>query len=221
MRKLPFDNTGLTILTGGLGSGKTELAVNLAFCISQTEDVAIVDLDNIKPYFKARNLDEKYRTTGVRIIAPEAPYSDTDLPILPPQARSIISGSKSSVIVDAGGDEAGARVLGGYAEEISQRNYKLFFVVNISRPYLRNSEAIVEMVKSIEYQSGLKASGLINNTHLMYETTLEVVEKGRIAAQEAADILNIPLAFTSLRKDLPQKPKGNIFEMDLYFYNKV
>ena len=61
--EIPFDDTGITILVGGLGCGKTELSANLAFCMAKKYNdlIHIIDLDNIKPYFKIRNLDEKYR----------------------------------------------------------------------------------------------------------------------------------------------------------------
>ncbi len=220
---LPFDETGLTVLTGGLGCGKTEIAVNLAFSIFRLKNrpVSIIDLDNIKPYLKARNLDDKYRISDIRIIAPEAGYSDADLPILPPEARSVIKSGNSSVIVDVGGDEAGARILGGYAEDISPRDYNLFFVINISRPYLKHTAAVINMISEVENQSGLKVTGLINNTHLMWDTDEKIIENGRRVAMETALELGVPFAFTCVHGGIDLKPTLEpVFKLDLYFLNR-
>ena len=69
--KIPLELPSLVILTGGLGSGKTELASNFAFSFSEMgeKNISIIDLDNIKPYFKVRNLRADYKSAGIAMIA--------------------------------------------------------------------------------------------------------------------------------------------------------
>ncbi len=227
MTPIPFDNSsGLVVLAGGLGCGKTELAVNLAGRISETEarPVLIVDLDNVKPYFKARNLEESRRPHGVRIVAPPQGFSNADLPVIPPEARAAITIRSSSVIVDVGGDESGARVLGGFRDEIEARGYSFFYVVNLSRPFLRDAGSVVAMLREIERQSGLRVTGLVNNTHMMELTDSALVEKGRAETRRISEMTGIPFAFTCMASGSGVElcdPSEGVFEMDLYFSGRV
>lgn len=221
---IPFALKPVIILTGGLGSGKTELASNLAFAISSEtgETVHVVDLDNVKPFFKIRDLDEKYRTSGVRIVAPPGLYANADLPVLPPEARSLIERGGGTVILDIAGDESGARVLGGYRDEIEKRDRHFFFVLNISRPYPRDVEGILEMARGIEAASGLKITGLVNNTHMLWHTEEDTVRLGHERALEVSRLMGVPLVFSAVKKDLDIKGfQEPVFKMDLYFYNRL
>lgn len=236
---LPFRNKGLVVLAGGLGSGKTELAVNLAFVMSDIEGktVSIVDLDIIKPYFKARDLGRDRRSPSVRIIAPPQAFSNADLPVIPPEARAAISTAAvrsvspdkadiktGSVIIDIGGDEAGARVLGGFRDEISAGNYDFFFVMNISRPFLRDAESVVPVIREIERQSGLKVTGLVNNTHMMQFTDSALIENGREQAEKVSEMTGIPFAFTCISDSSdysPLRSEDAVFRMNLYFSGRI
>lgn len=218
---IPYSYSSLIILAGGLGSGKTELASNFAFSIAEAKNkpVHVIDLDNIKPYFKLRNLQADYKVKGIRIIAPPLEYRDTDLPLLPPEARSIITSSPDQVIVDVGGDEYGARILGGYRDEIASRPHDFFFVINCSRPYPREADAIIQMIKDVEMESGLKVTALINNTHLLWESTEEILLQGAREAKKVSDILNLPLAFhvAAGRFEITSPILNMLYKIDLYF----
>ncbi|HRY21541.1 MAG TPA: hypothetical protein P5198_08520, partial [Flexilinea sp.] len=48
----------------------------------------------------------------------------------------------------------------------------------------------------IEERTGLKFTGLINNTHLLRETTIEDIQKGLEFCEELSNILKVPLLFT-------------------------
>lgn len=41
------------IIIGNFGSGKTELALNIAFEAAETKKVTFVDLDIVNPYFRS------------------------------------------------------------------------------------------------------------------------------------------------------------------------
>ncbi len=217
--KLPIEFSSLIILTGGLGSGKTELAANLSFSISEDkkQTVHLVDLDNIKPYFKARNLMADYGRAGIKIVAPPNEYLFSDLPLLPPEARNIIAKKDLLSIVDVGGDESGARVLRGYREEILARNHDFLFVLNKCRPYPNNPQGIAEMIRNIESVSGLKITGIVNNTHLLSETEPKVVYEGYETALAVSDITGIPFLFNCVRADLDIPGLKNIYKLNLYF----
>lgn len=46
---------GIVVIVGNYGSGKTEIAINLALvCRQSHEAVRVVDLDLVNPYFRTR-----------------------------------------------------------------------------------------------------------------------------------------------------------------------
>jgi hypothetical protein len=57
-------------------------------------------------------------------------------------------------------------------------------VLNFRRPGTRDAAEAQQMIGRIEAVSRIRVSGLVSNTHLMDETTPEVVEEGfRLAAE--------------------------------------
>ena len=51
-----YQNKRLTILCGHYGSGKTNVAVNLALAIKEkVERVTVADLDIVNPYFRTKD----------------------------------------------------------------------------------------------------------------------------------------------------------------------
>jgi len=220
---IPFELKKLTIFTGPLGSGKTEIASNLSFSFAKNkkELVYLVDLDNVKPYFKARNLRADYKKAGVKMIAPPEEYLYSDMPLLPAQARHIFLETQANIIADVGGDESGARALNGYRDEIQKRDYDFFFVINKNRPYPKDVNGFIEMIKNIEFVSGLKVSGLVNNTHLMNETSAEMILEGAEFVRAVSKQSAIPFIFTSFAKGIKYNALERIYEMELYFSDPV
>ena len=102
----------LTLLCGHYGSGKTNVALNMAFEIKeQGEDVAIADLDIVNPYFRSADNKELLEKMGVTTLVPEFANTNVDIPALPQNYQLLFNGSGKS-IADVGGDGDGAAVLG-------------------------------------------------------------------------------------------------------------
>src|SRR5512135_3405754 len=96
----------VTILVGHFGSGKSEIAVNLAFRLRAGGDaVSLVDLDVVKPYFRSRGLIDDLEAQGVEVIAPRGEFAHADLPIVVPEVRAAVGRATAGlrrVIIDAG-----------------------------------------------------------------------------------------------------------------------
>ncbi|MDQ7823245.1 MAG: hypothetical protein RDV48_10660 [Candidatus Eremiobacteraeota bacterium] len=210
------------IFTGGLGSGKTEIAANFSLKLAGrggNGPVHLVDLDIVKPYFRSRHLAAELEATAVKLVAPPAPYLHADLPLVPPEVRAILASGTSKVVLDVGGDDVGARVLGCFQDELSRRAHRLYYVVNISRPLAKERAEILSMMRDIEGSSGLRITGIVNNTHLMGETTPEIVLEGARTARALAAEIGVPLAFHCIKEDMVEPPlEEPVFKLRLYFH---
>jgi ABC-type cobalamin/Fe3+-siderophores transport system ATPase subunit len=191
LRRNPM-NKEMIVVIGAYGSGKSEYAINLARMKNeQNEDVILVDMDVVNPYFRSRDVREKFDKVGIEVIAPEGEFSHADLPMLSPKIRSAILNKEKTVILDVGGDPAGCRTLGRFHRIIAERGYRMIQVVNTKRPFTSNQEEIIRMKEDMEYTSKLKVTEFVCNTNLMEYTTEEVVEEGVNIVHKTAEATEV------------------------------
>ena len=178
----------IIIVIGAYGSGKSEYSINLAKDIKhEGQNIILVDLDVVNPYFRSRDVREKFKKEGITVIAPEGEFQYADLPMLSPRIMGAVQNFESSVILDVGGDPAGCRTLARYISSINKRCYEMHFVVNTKRPFTANKSDIIEMLNNLEQVSKLKITELISNANLMEHTEESVVKDGIDILQEVAD----------------------------------
>ena len=102
----------ISIITGHYGTGKTELAVNLALALAgEGCRVMLADLDIVNPYFRSRERRPLLESAGVQVISSSQACSDADVPALPAELLAILENRDVRGILDIGGDPVGARVL--------------------------------------------------------------------------------------------------------------
>lgn len=191
----------VTILAGHFGSGKTEIALNGALDLAVTgASVSLVDLDVVKPYFRSRSGREHLSRGGVRLVAPEGDYYSSDLPIILPQIRGVLADESQRIVMDAGGDDTGARVVGSLTDAIPSDETEFLLVLNFRRPFTPDVEAAITMVREIEEKARMAVTGLVSNTHLMGETTREIILEGYVQSKETSRRLGIPLAAVTIEK---------------------
>ncbi len=188
-----FDSR-VTVLVGHFGSGKTEIALSSAMELAgRGVPVTMADLDVVKPYFRTRSARAILAEAGIELLAPEGEYIHADLPIIVPQIRSHLRESGRRLIVDVGGDDVGARVLGSLSDVVPAAETECLLVLNFRRPSTPDPDGAVKMVREIEAVGRLPVAGLISNTHLMDETTTDVIMDGLELAMKTGEQLNIPV----------------------------
>ncbi len=194
---------GIVVIVGNYGSGKTEVAINLAFtCRQETNDVQVVDLDLVNPYFRTREARHLLNTHGIDLVLPPAPYLHADLPIVSPAVSGAIRQGRRLTILDVGGDGVGATVLASLADAFRGQPVQLLQVINRHRPHTDTVEGCLAMRTQIEASAQLPVTGWIGNTHLMEMTTSDMILAGFDFASEVSQASHLPLVFVTAPQSL-------------------
>ena len=68
---LEISLNGIVVIVGNYGSGKTEVAINLAVNRKRSGlDVRIADLDLVNPYFRTREARKALEALGIKVVLP-------------------------------------------------------------------------------------------------------------------------------------------------------
>ncbi|NWF99405.1 MAG: cobalamin biosynthesis protein CbiA [Thermoanaerobaculaceae bacterium] len=201
----------VTIIVGHFGSGKTEIALNLAVDLAHRgARVALVDLDVVKPYFRSRSARAFMAELGVRVVAPQGENIHADLPIIVPEIRTLLRDGQARVLMDVGGDDTGARVVGSLADMMPLAETEHLLVLNFRRPFTDTVEAAVVMAREIEAAARLPLTGLVSNTHLMEETTPAIVLEGYRLAQGVGWALGVPVVAVAVDEGVHPQVQGQL-----------
>ena len=195
------------VLTGNYGSGKTELALNLAMQYADKFRTTLVDLDIVNPYFRSGEKAEEMVKAGIRMLMPTFAMTTVDIPALPAEIQSVFEVPSDKVIFDVGGDDTGAAALGRYYPSFSARRDQtaVMLVVNCMRPLTQNTEDIIDLALRIENRGRLKIDAIINNTNLADQTEPEMVEAGEKTVLECAERLGVKQVFTAGKQEVLDK----------------
>lgn len=195
----------ITIITGHYGSGKTNLAVNLALRLADAgEKVTIVDFDIVNPYFRTADFAELFQKHGVTLAASMYANTSLDIPAISFDMERMAY-EPGYLIVDVGGDDAGAIGLGRYAEGFSAyvpEQLDMWYVINRYRYLTERPEETLELMYEIEAVSRMRHTGIVNNSNLGRETTADTIRQALSYAGETAAQAKLPLVYTTYRNDL-------------------
>jgi len=216
-----MDFKRITVITGHYGSGKTEVSINYAIHLAQKGlKTAIVDLDIVNPYFRSREAGDRLKEYGIKVVCTNQRYLYADLPALSPEIYGVLQNKEYYAVFDVGGDDVGATALGRYNKYFKEEDYEMLFVVNVNRPFTKDKESVIRYMREIEAASRLKVTHLVNNTHLLKETTVEDLLKGQKVVEEVSRELGIPVKLITAQKEildkLPEGLKGEKFPLNLF-----
>lgn len=186
---------GITVITGHYGSGKSTFAANYAVsCAAVGEAVTVVDMDTVNPYYRTADLGDIFEKNNVRLCAPRYAGTNLDVPILDFDIPALAAEGRK-LVIDMGGDDAGAYPLGKFKEFIKENacDAEILYVINFCRFLTHTPEEAQEILCEIEAACGLKATAFVNNTNLGFETDKDIILKGIRQAEKFSSETGLPV----------------------------
>lgn len=207
----------ITFIAGHYGSGKSEFSLNLA--INKKLNL-LVDLDIVNPYFRSRELEEELNKFNIKLISSSLKNAlGSDLPFLSRDVFLPFYNKEIKAVYDLGGNDTGSRIFRQFSDLYKKEEVDLFLVINVFREDTESKDLIIKMIESIESSSGIKVSGLINNSNYLRETTLKDILHGEKIILEVAEYLKLPIVYTAVYEELINnelKVQGEIIPLKLY-----
>ena len=200
-----IDLSGLVVIVGNYGSGKTEVAINLAVDQNaRNRHVRLADLDLVNPYFRTREARATLTALGIEMVLPPEHLLHADLPVLSPAVAGMIRQPAGLTILDVGGDGVGATVLAAMADAFQglEKPVSVLQVVNPFRPNTDTVSGCLGMRSAIEAASHLKITGWIGNANLIEETEAGHINDGFLFMQRLSERSGLPLAFVTAAEEL-------------------
>ncbi len=167
------------------------------------EAVTVADLDIVNPYFRTKDSADYFEESGIRLICSPYANSNVDIPALPAEMYALTDDRSMHAVLDIGGDDRGALVLGRLAPAIlAEDNYDMLAVINRYRPLTRDTASTVEVLREIEAAGGICFTGIVNNSNLGELTTAADIIASVAYADGVAAAMGLPVVMTTVRGDL-------------------
>lgn len=195
------------VLVGSFGSGKSELALNLALEKAKEGPCTVVDLDVINPYFRTSERGDVLTPAGVELIMPPFALDKIEIMSLSARVYSAFSPGEGNVIFDIGGDDVGSIALGQYKarfDQIPPERLHVLFVVNPMRPTAADFDSAMDTLGKIQYVSRLNVTGIVNNANLSVETDASHLAEGYALMKQLSEATGIPVWGTVGTRDVLQ-----------------
>jgi energy-coupling factor transporter ATP-binding protein EcfA2 len=165
------------VFLGEAGCGKSEIAVNLALHLAraQEKEVHFFDMDQTKPLFRSRDVRKTLEDAGVVFHCEE---QMADAPTLVGGVAPLLLRQDAAVILDVGGGDTGARLIGGFSHLLGRENTAVFYIVNPYRAWSGDILAIDGTLSAVLRAARVQKVRYLINPNLGTETTPEEFADG-------------------------------------------
>ena len=158
------------VFIGEAGSGKSEIVLNIALKLSEKKgkQVDLFDLDQTKPLYRSRDMQENFAEKGVTIH-----YQDQylDAPVMVGGVRVSLL-SDNYTLLDIGGGHQAAKFAGAYSDLLSKDDAVPVYVFNPFRPWSNSVDSIDGTMQHILGSMRLDHIYILGNPNLGYTTTV-------------------------------------------------
>lgn len=195
----------VVILIGNYGSGKTEIALNMAVrAAGEGKRTQVIDLDRINDYFRMSDhvklLDEK----NINLVSPTFVGAGLTQTNMPAAVGSAFAQDWDLVVFDVGGDPAGALSLARYHMDfaaLEPGQLEVWDIINVRRPMSETPEKILKLKADMEGFARQTVTGFINNSNLQAWASAQDLRDGYPIVKAASEQSGIPVVATTGRAE--------------------
>lgn len=194
----------MIVLVGNYGSGKTEIAVNLAVNgAGQGLRTLVIDLDKVNDYFRMSDRVALLQEKKINLVSPTFAGQGITPSSMSAAVASAFTDNWDLVVFDVGGDSAGALSLGRYHQDFAAFDGELcvYDIVNVFRPMSESPEKILKLMHDIEGFARQQVTGFVNNSNLLTYASANDIRQGYGVIKDASDMSGIPVVHTTGRKE--------------------
>jgi len=193
------------VLVGNYGSGKTEIAVNMALQGSAAgQRTLVIDLDKVNDYFRMSDKVSLLGQSNVNVVTPTMAGKGVTPSSMSAAVASAFTDEWDLVIFDVGGDAAGALSLGRYHQDLmalEEGSLHVYDIVNVFRPMSETAERIMKLQGELESFARLDVTGFVNNSNLLTWASADDLRRGYDVVKELSDATGLPVAHTTGREE--------------------
>ena len=191
----------IIILIGNYGSGKTEIALNMAVrAAAEGKRTQVIDLDKINDYFRMSDhvklLDEK----KINLVSPTFAGAGLTQTNMSAAVGSAFAQDWDLVVFDVGGDPAGAMSLARYHSDfaaLEPGQLEVYDIINVRRPMSETPEKILKLKADMEGFARQTVTGFINNSNLQAWASAQDLRDGYPVVKAASEMSGIPIVHTT------------------------
>ncbi|MBR5381692.1 MAG: hypothetical protein IK136_03630 [Oscillospiraceae bacterium] len=196
------------VFIGEAGSGKSEVAINFAMEMvgEAAREVHFFDMDQTKPMLRSRDAADRLKEAGI-IFHSAAQLLDA--PIVPSAVIESLTNEDRYVIMDVGGGELGAHMIGQFANWINAEDTYVLFIINPYRPWSRDAEHAVETMNIVTGCSRIEKVHLVSNPNLGPGTTAEDILAG---SEKLRSMVGTDADFICVLEELVPQVEGKVRE---------
>ncbi len=188
------------VMFGELGSGKTELSINLAAALHKEtgQSIRLMDMDQTKPMYRARDIAERLAAEGITLMAEE---QFMDAPTVSPGIREKME-DEVYTVMDVGGSFHGALCMGQFAEIIKNVDALVLYVINPYRPFSDTTERIQQTMLGILNCCHLEQVHILSNPFFGENASLEELQEGNAELRQRVAPLGYPITAVAVPAEL-------------------
>ena len=190
----------MIILIGNYGSGKTEIAINLAVkAAGEGLRTLVIDLDKVNDYFRMSDRVSLLAEKQIRLVSPTFAGQGVTPSSMSAAVASAFTDEWDLVVFDVGGDAAGALSLGRYHEDFAafEGETCVYDIVNVFRPMSESPEKILKLKEEMESFARQKVTAFVNNSNLLTYASADDLRRGYEVLRETSRLSGLPVALTT------------------------
>ena len=194
----------MIVLVGNYGSGKTEIAINLAVkAAGEGLRTLVIDLDKVNDYFRMSDKVSLLAQKQINLVSPTFAGQGVTPSSMSAAVASAFTDGWDLVIFDVGGDAAGALSLGRYHPDFAawEGDLAVWDIVNVFRPMSETPEKILKLKEQLEGFARLPVTALVNNSNLLNFASAEDLRRGYEVIRETSRLSGLPVALTTGRRE--------------------